>query len=188
MGPIEMLWGTLILVFILVTLIRGYTRELGITVLLLLVLFVELYFGTRIEALLRQKVFGQVFRLLNVNPSKEFENFLLVMVYVGLLILVLYIGYEGRSLTFPGTPKKGLEGALISTFIGAVNGWLFTGTLWYYLDKYHYPYLVKWGLLTTTWTDRAKVLMKYLPPKLFEPKPEVLAVFAAVLIFISVRR
>lgn len=188
MGPIEMLWGTLILVFILVTLIRGYTRELGITVLLLLVLFVELYFGKQIESVLRQKVFGQVFRLLNVTPSDEFQRFLLVLFYTGLLIVVLYIGYEGRSLSFPGAPKKGLEGALIGTFIGALNGWLFTGTLWYYLDKYNYPYLIKWELLTTDWTDRAKVMMKYLPPKLFEPKPEVLAVFAALLIFISIRR
>ncbi len=188
MGPIEVLWGIIILVFIMVTLVRGYQRELGITILLLLVLFVELYFGDRIESILVNKVFKQVFALFNVKNTETLQNFLLVVTYQSLLLVVLFLGYEGRTLSFPGAPRPGMEGVLISIFIGAVNGWLVTGTIWYYLDKYNYPYLVEWGILKPEWTKTAQVLMKYLPPRLFEGRPEVLAVFAALLIFISVRR
>ncbi len=188
MGPIEVLWGTVVLVFVMVTLVRGYTKELGITILLLLALFVEVYFGPRIESVLTTKVFAQVFKLLNVNENQELQNLLLSLTFQGVLVLVLYLGYEGRTLSFPGAPAKGLEGFLLNVFIGVVNGWLFAGSIWYYMHKYDYPYLVKWGLLQKTWTDTAETLMKFMPPKLFEGRPEVLAAFAAILIFFSIRR
>ncbi len=188
MGPIEVLWGTVVLFFVMITLVRGYNRELGITILLLLVLFVEVYFGQRLEGVLTQRVFKQAFRLLNLEHTEELQRLLLALVFQGLLLIVLYLGYEGRSLSFPGSPAKGMEGFLLNVFIGAVNGWLFAGSLWYYMDKYKYPYLIKWGLLKPQWTETAQTLMKYLPPKLFEPRPEVLAAFAAILIFISIRR
>lgn len=188
MGPIEVLWATVVLFFIMVTLVRGYNRELGITILLLLVLFVEIYFGKRMETLLTERVFKRAFALLNIQNNEELQRLLLVLVFQGLMILVLFLGYEGRTLSFPGAPAKGMEGFLLNTFIGAVNGWLFAGSMWYYLDKYDYPYLVKWGLLKTEWTKTAEALMKLMPPKLFEPKPEFLAAFAALLIFLSIRR
>lgn len=188
MGPIEVLWGTVVLFFVMITLVRGYTRELGITILLLLVLFVEVYFGQQIETILKTKVFTQVFKLLNVQQNDELQRLLLALIFQSALILVLYLGYEGRTLSFPGAPAKGLEGFLLNVFIGVVNGWLFAGSIWYYMDKYGYPYLIKWGLLEEKWTDTAKALMKFMPPKLFEGRPEVLAAFAAILIFLSIRR
>ena len=188
MGPIEILWATVVLFFIMVALVRGYNRELGITILLLLVLFVEIYFGTRIEKVLTERVLKRAFELLNVQNTDELQRLILVLTFQGLMVLVLFFGYEGRTLAFPGSPAKGMEGFLLNVFIGTVNGWLFAGTCWYYLNKYNYPYLVKWGLLKTDWTKTAQALMNYLPPKLFEPRPEALAAFAAVLIFLSIRR
>jgi len=76
-----------------------------------------------------------------------------------------------------------------SSTVGLVNGVLFTSTLWYYLDKYHYPYLERLGLLyPDLLTPRAELLLKYLPPRLFEGRPEVLGGFAILLVILSVRR
>lgn len=188
MGPIEVFWGTVVLFFIMITLVRGYTRELGITILLLLVLFVEVYFGPLLEIVLTERIFKQMFQLLNIKQTEELQRFLLVLTFQGLILLVLFLGYEGRTLSFPGGPAKGVEGFLLDVFIGMVNGWLVAGSLWYYMHKYGYPYLTKWNLLKLPLTETATQIVQYLPPKLFEPRPEALAAFAAILIFISIRR
>ncbi len=225
MGPIEVLWATVVLFFVMITLVRGYTRELGITVLLLLALFVQVYFRERIEVVLCNRVFPTFnLRVVTIEQPNgppqaivlecpftpppdmleklrtgdevwkqiftrgELMNLLLVALFVGMLLVLLFIGYEGRTLAFPGAPAKGVEGFLLNVFIGLVNGWLFAGSVWYYMDKYHYPFMVRFELLKPEWTKTAQTLMEYFPPKLFEPRPEILAAFAAVLIFLSIRR
>ncbi len=184
MGPIEVLWGTIILVFVVVSLIRGYNRELGVTVLLLLVVFVELQFSDVIERVITEQVLPRLIE----QPSSDLRNFLLMAVFHGLLLLVLFWSYAGRTLTFPGTPPSGAEGFFFNVLVGLVNGYLVAGTLWYYMDKYEYPYLVKWGLLQLPLTPRGQALVRYLPPAIFQDRPEGLAIFAAILFFLMVRK
>jgi len=182
-GPIETLWGTLVLVFVIIALVRGYHRELGVTVLMLIVLFLELQFGDVVEVVLVNRVFPQL------HVSEETQNLLLVLIYQGLLIMVVFATYAGRTFAFPGTPPGGLEGFFFNVIVGLVNGYLFTGTLWYYLNKYHYPYLTKYGLFKPDlMTDRARAMLHWLPPELFKGRPELLAAFAGILIILSVRR
>ncbi len=191
MGPIETLWGVLVLVFILIALVRGYHKELGVTVLLLIVLFLELQFGDAIEMRLKQQILPRLITALGGDPktSVELENFLLLLVFQGLLLAVLFATYAGRTFSFPGTPPRGVEGTFFNIIVGLVNGYLFTGTLWYYLHKYQYPYLKEWGLFDPTLlSDRALRMLRYVPPALFHDHPEFLAAFAGILVILSVRK
>jgi len=188
-GPIETLWGALVLVFIVIALVRGYHRELGVTVLMLIVLFLELQFGGKLETFLLKQVFPKIQTLLAIHFSEETRNFLLVLIYQGVLIAVVFATYAGRTFSFPGTPPGGLEGFFFNVIVGMVNGYLFTGTLWYYLDKYHYPYIAKYGLFKPDLlTDRARSMLHLLPPVLFGDHPEFLAAFAGILVILSVRK
>ncbi len=191
MGPIETLWGVVVLIFVVIALVRGYHKELGVTVLLLIVLFLELQFGDAVEARLKAQILPRVISALGGDPktSVELENLLLLLIYQGLLIAVVFATYAGRTFSFPGAPPRGAEGTFFNIIVGLVNGYLFTGTLWYYLHKYDYPYLKQWGLFDPTLlTERALHMLRYVPPALFHDHPEFLAAFAGILVILSVRK
>jgi len=217
MGPIEVLWGTVLLIFVIISVIRGYNRELGVTVILLLILFVELQFGNVIEARIRQQVLARVFpeaavvrtleREQSVAIGEECEalqergnknqeltsevwaNFIVMLMFQLPIMVIVFWSYAGRTLSFPGTPPRGLEGFFFNVLVGFVNGYLVAGTLWYYLHKYRYPVISQLNLFyPECMTPRAKDLVRYLPPALFDARPELLAMVAAVLIFVYVRR
>ncbi len=213
MGPIEVLWGTVLFIFVVIAVVRGYNRELGVTVILLLVLFVELQFGGLIEQRVRQQVIArvlpeaamatpppppapaaveggeQITQPEEIPLEQELANFIIMMLFQLPILIIVFWSYAGRTLTFPGTPPRGVEGFFFNLLVGFVNGYLVTGTLWYYLHKYKYPLLARWGLFyPENMTERALKLVKYLPPALFEGRPEMLGMVAAVLIFVYVRR
>jgi len=190
-GPIETLWGVIVLVFVIIALVRGYNKELGVTVLLLIVLFLELQFGDMVEARLKSDILPTLIRAFGGDPDRavEVQNFLLLLIFQGLLIVVIFATYAGRTFSFPGSPPRGIEGTFFNVLVGLVNGYLFTGTLWYYLHKYDYPFLKRWGLFDPTLlTDRAKRMLEYVPPALFHDHPEFLAAFAGILVILSVRK
>lgn len=189
MGPIEVLWGTLVLVFIIVALIRGYNRELGVTVLVLLVLFVELQFANTIESVLRQRVLPQLVpQGPQGQPQEQWANFILMLAFQLPILIIVFWAYAGRTLVFPGTPPRGMEGVFFNAIIGLVNGYLVIGSIWYYMAKYKYPLLEQWGLLQASFTPFAQRAVDYLPPALFKDQPAFLGAFAAALLFIYVRR
>lgn len=189
MGPIEALWGVVVLIFVVISLARGYNRELGVTVLMLIILFLELQFGPRLELILRQQAVPRMLGAFGIQPANDLLNLLEMFIFQSAFILVVFATYAGRSFAFPGKPPGGATGFFFNTLVGLVNGILFAGTLWYYLDKFEYPYLERLGLLyPDLLTDRAKLMIRYLPPRLFENRPEVLAAFAGLLVIFSVRR
>lgn len=190
MGPIEALWGTLILVFIIVALIRGYNRELGVTVLVLMVLFVELQFRDVLQGVLRQQLIP---RLVPASPpeaaaSAPLGRFIEMLAFQLPILVIVFWAYAGRTLVFPGNPPKGAEGVFFNALIGFVNGYLVVGSIWYYMHEANYPLLRDWGLVEEPFTPFARQVVNYLPPAFFENRPALLAAFAAALLFIYVRR
>jgi hypothetical protein len=52
-----------------------------------------------------------------------------------LLLLVTFISYQGLGLVYPGTGKS----SFLSLMIGLINGYLFAGSIWYYLARADWP-------------------------------------------------
>lgn len=180
MGPVELIFISIGLVVTLIGLARGYVKELGSTLIILVAIFILTFFEDQLTGVLTSVggFFGN-------DGDAASNELLLSTVYSIIFIVIVFGAYSGRTLNFQGTPAPPPQGTLISLLIGMLNGYLIAGTLWYYQDKFNYPI----GQLVTfenNLTDTAQTLITYLPPSLFD-NPVYWIVPVAVLLIIRVR-
>jgi len=135
MGPIEGLWFTLMGVFILLGVIRGFLKELGLTTVMIVYLFALDQIIPRLEDLIKtpDSFLGRI------GLSEATKDTPLWLVFTLITVLVVYVAYEGETLAFAGSPPRGIQGLLLSLLVGAINGYLVCGTLWWFLHRYNYP-------------------------------------------------
>lgn len=121
MGPIEFVFLTIFLTFGIIGVVRGYHRELGVTTMLLLALFVL--------ELLNEKYQIALNRLLGifVNNNPAALTSARSLLFCIILIVIVFISYEGETLSFPG--KRGR--IFFDLGSGLLNGYLFAGSLWH---------------------------------------------------------
>lgn len=126
----SVLW-MMIGVFGIVGFLRGWTKEIVATAGIILALFTSWQFsGVVIQPLTQGATPQQVFYL-----------------YTFLLLTITFFAYQT-----PGTAAKlsegrmwnsgreGLQERLLGLIVGAVNGYLVFGSIWYYLEATGYPF------------------------------------------------
>lgn len=154
MGPIELIFLTILIFFGIIGVIRGYGRELGVTTMLLLALFVLEF--------LSERYLNPLNRALGIfardDPAALADARSLL--FCAVLIVVAYISYEGETLSFPG--KRGR--IFFDLGSGLLNGYLFAGSLWYYLHAADWPLLNP----ARPFTQFYDLAVKLLPPQVFE--------------------
>ena len=119
MIPVEYLWLALILVFGITGMVRGLWKELGVTTILLLSLFVLKFAWERVGS--------QIIGALPVQASTET---VMALFYVITISFIAFISYEGITLRFPIQEMKGIGKALFGLPGGLLNGYLIIGTIW----------------------------------------------------------
>ncbi len=141
MGPIEILWFVLIGLFMLVGAVRGFLKELGVTIVLVATLFGLDRLIPLVEQLIRDGRLQAIgLKPFTENPQVDQPtNLLLTIIFQLILLAAVFIAYQGETLAYEGTNPKFPTGLLLSLMVGAVNGYLIAGTLWWILDHYHYP-------------------------------------------------
>jgi uncharacterized membrane protein required for colicin V production len=181
MTPVESLWIVLVVLFGLVGIVRGFLKELGVTLVLVVLLFGLTQLDKNLKKLLdmaanasRIQAVGQ----LHGNPA------VWLIFYAAIIIGVMYIAYQGYVIKYPGDEPKGIQGTLLALMVGLINGYLFAGTLWYYIDKYKQP-LETLGIIKDGYSDLANKLIKVLPPDLLNPFLPFLIVFMIILLVIK---
>ncbi len=151
MGPVEIVFVTVWIVFGIIGLARGLWRELGATTMLLIALLA-------LQILTNPKAPGynywQLFLGLFVTDPSAYQTVTSVIATI-FLLLMAFISYEGETLTFPG---KG-SNWFFSLGAGLLNGYLFAGGIWYYLDKAGWP----GGLIGPPFTPFYTNVVKLLP-------------------------
>lgn len=154
MGPVELIFLTVFVIFGIIGVIRGYGRELGVTMMMFIVLFVLEFVDERYRT--------QFTRLLTVftGPVETTQASARALIYCAIIIIVAFISYEGETLSFPG--KRGR--IFFDLGSGLLNGYLFAGSLWYYLQAANWPILRPTGELSKLYA----VLVRFLPPAIFE--------------------
>ena len=167
MEPLELLWAVLIGVFAVVGVVRGYPKELGITTTILAALLLLTRGGESILGVL------DAYLVNYVNSSMIFEgqysDLIQSLFYMSVFVLVVVISYHGETLAFDGTPPKGPLGIALNLVSGLVNGYLISGTMWYYLHIFNYPVQVL-GLFRPPLTEFAQTyLVPLIPVPLLEP-------------------
>lgn len=152
MGPVEIVFVTVWAVFGLIGVARGIWRELGATTMLLITLMV-------VQLLTQPTAPGYKYwlQLMAFFASEPAAVQLLSNSLATVFTLVMtFISYEGETLSFPG---KG-SNWLFSLGTGLLNGYLFAGSIWFYLDKAGWP----GGLIRPPFTEFYTTMLKLLPP------------------------
>ena len=104
------------------------------------------------------------------------------------LIMIVLVIFGYQTPNFPRLAAKmsreKLQDILLGIFLGALNGYLITGSAWFWMNEARYPFSVVSGPAEgTLMGDAALKLIQYLPPRVLGI-PAIY--FAVVLAFIFV--
>jgi uncharacterized membrane protein required for colicin V production len=85
-----------------------------------------------------------------------------------ILFLVVFFGYQTPHLSrfAAKMTREKFQDILLGAILGAINGYLVAGTIWYYMADASYPFT---NVITAPSGDIAKVaeaMLHYMPPKL----------------------
>jgi uncharacterized membrane protein required for colicin V production len=85
-----------------------------------------------------------------------------------ILTLVVFFGYQTPHLArfAAKMTREKFQDILLGAFLGAINGYLVAGTIWYYMADAGYPFT---NMITAPSGEIAKVaetMLHYMPPKL----------------------
>jgi hypothetical protein len=164
MSILYVFWSYVI-VFAVVGLLRGWAKELLVvfSVILALALIV----------LLRQYV-----PIVRNFSDSSIELFWLEVI---ILIALVYFGYQTVALV-PHLQSKAtrerLQDALFGFILGAVNGYLIAGSLFFYLNQAKYPFPNIISAPTGAMAASIQNMMAYMPPHLLG----IPAIYFAVII------
>lgn len=103
-----------------------------------------------------------------------------------IVVLLVFFGYQTPNLArFAGKMnREKVQDVLLGLVLGALNGYLIIGTLWFYMDKGGYPFeIISAPNPETPMGQVAVSLLKYMPPRILGI-PGIY--FAVVLAFIFV--
>ena len=137
MLTIDGMLAVLIIIMGIVGIVRGFLKELGVT----LVLVATLWAVSLVQPIVENVVNNGGLAFLGLGPVAENQNTqsLLFLMFSGLVMMAAFVSYEGETLSYEGTVPKGIVGVGLGFLIGAVNGYLLFGTLWWLADRYNYP-------------------------------------------------
>ena len=157
MAPIEVFFGAILLIFGLIGLARGFLKELGVTLPIMFLLFFLNQFRTQLDVGLAKALGAGVSAL-----SDARKDLLQCWMYILLLIAAAFVSYQGETLAFGGQAPKGPQAILLGALTGLLNGYLVTGSIWYYMDKFGYP-ITLLGFSSDKLSAFAKGVIPFLP-------------------------
>jgi len=138
-----------VIIFMVIGGMRGWAKELLVMFSVILSLFLLEVLGRYVGPI--REFFSPP------NNTPEFWARTIV------LVLMVFFGYQTPNLPRLGGARfarERLADSLLGVFLGAVNGFLIVGTLWYFLQDSGYPFP---KYITKPSPD--PVLLTYLPPR-----------------------
>ncbi len=166
--------------FAVAGIVRGFLRELGVT----LVLIVMLFGLTRLSGYFPKGLDMMTSALKLPIRAWIDRDAVWLIFYLVLVGSAVFVSYQGYVIKYPGADPRGLQGSLLGLLIGTINGYLAVGTLWYYVNKFQAPVRAL-GLIQHDYTPLAQRLVKILPPDLLGPYLPFLVVFMIILLVLK---
>ena len=168
------LFVLLIVLFAVIGATRGWAKELLVTSSVILALFIIQILEFHVEPFTTA---------LTLQPPGT-----QLLVRGGLIIILAIFGYQTphiRALQ-PKLVRERLQDVLLGIFLGALNGFLIFGSLWFFMHELNYP--TPFVMMPPEGSDLAQQIdsiMAYMPPELL-PVPQVYFAVGVVFVFIIV--
>ena len=118
-----------VILFAIIGAMRGWAQELLVTFSIILAFFLINVLETVILKLYAE----------GVVADKSIQQFWLRVLFV---IVLVFFGYQTPRISrFASAVKKDkISDSFLGIFLGAINGYLFAGTLWFYMAHASYPF------------------------------------------------
>ena len=145
-----------VVLFAVIGAMRGWAREILVAASVILALFVINVLERYVPPV---RDFFQP-----PNGSPEF------WARTALVIIMVFFGYQTPNIARFAQSRfvrERLSDTLLGFFLGALNGFLIVGTIWYFLDQSSYPF-TRWIIPpdpNNPMTAAAAEIMPYLPPR-----------------------
>lgn len=170
MMPINTFFWMMVAIFALVGAMRGWDRESLVSFSAIVALFLRMVFSTYVP-------FVREF----LNSRSAVGQF---QIYSLLIVFMAFVGYAGPVLSTRLAPKassRRIQDVFLGGVIGALNGYLIVGSIWYFLHNAGYK---QFGILPPPEGSLAYLMAtKYMPPAWLSP---VLLSIAVALSFVFV--
>lgn len=167
-------FGLFVVMFAVIGAMRGWAKELLVTSAIVLALF--------IIQILESHIRPYYSALMMQPPTTRFT------IRAIFLVLLAFFGYQTphiRALQ-PKLVRERLQDILLGLLMGALNGYLLFGSLWFYLDQMGYDHTMLVSLpADPMFQTRVQDFMGLLPPSLV-PIPHIYFVVGVVFVFIIV--
>jgi hypothetical protein len=155
--------------------LRGWSKEMLVLFSVIVALAARVIFGVIVAD--RIPYLGDLF---DRPPVERFY------VNTGLLVLMAVAGYAGPVISgrlASASARETLQDILLGFVIGAANGYLIIGSIWFFLKEAQYGI---WGVAEPAPGSIAEALAtKYLPP-LWLTDPVLLTVFVLASVFVII--
>lgn len=164
-----MLW-IFIALFAVVGAIRGWAKELLVIFAVILALFSINVFENHVP----------FFKSIMQTSSRES----VFWIHTGIIVIMVFFGYQTPRLQRLVDSGRFVRSILIDTavggLLGAINGYLIFGSIWYYMNEVAYPFAVVTAPDPTTLNGVASLnWISFLPPSWLMGNP---AIYVAVVI------
>lgn len=156
MAPIEVFFGVIVIMFAFIGFVRGFLRELGVTLVLMFLLFFLSRFEPQLTQGLTRIMSSRVLR------AGHDADLLQCWLYIFVLVAATFVSYQGETLAFGGKLGPGGQAVLLGGLTGMLNGYLFAGSLWYYMDRFDYP-IAFLGFTAQGLSPLARGMLEFLP-------------------------
>ncbi len=171
MMPLDTCFFIFILLFGIMGALRGWAKEMLVLFSIVLALAMRLIFTKYVP-------FASEF--LNRPPMEQFQ------VYSGLIVLMAIAGYAGPAVSgrlARGSARETLQDVLLGFIVGAINGYLIVGSIWYFLDAANYDVV---GIIPPASGSLAEALATmYLPP-IWLTDAMLLTAFSVAAVFVII--
>ncbi len=153
MVGLDAFFWILVFFFAISGLMRGWAKEILVTFACIVGIFIITVI---------QQFTPQIIQALSVNNAEALFWFRSVIISI-----MAFFGYQTPNLArLAGSGRfvrERLQDALLGLFLGAVNGYMVVGTLWYFLNVANYPFP---NVITPPAPDSAAAqLLPLLPPE-----------------------
>lgn len=130
MIALNVLFWILVILFALIGLNRGWAKEMLVTFALILALFIINVMESFIPFVKNLAAIDQAGTIYWIRS--------------GLIIGLAFFGYQGPNIPRLAESnrfvREKFQDSLLGLFLGAVNGFLLVGALWYFIDQAGYPF------------------------------------------------
>jgi len=177
MATLSFFFFFLIAFFAVIGSLRGWAKEMMVTFSVVLAIFIIYILQGIIPGLLN-----------SLTPSGTAAFFWL---RAGVLTILVFFGYQTPSLPKLGGQRfarERLQDVLLGLFLGALNGFLIAGTLWFYMKEAGYPFptQIRPPVQGDLFTDPAFRLYPWLAPAWLKGNALYIAVALAFVFVIVV--